>query len=77
MAGAQVKRNPRTCSALGKCAGSIVSCPGHHLARETFVSEMTSENVARVVTGLETVLHEEQEKKNIWLGEENLSRALP
>ena len=77
MGGAQLKRNPRTCSALGKCAGSIVSYPGHHLAGETFASEMTSENMARVVTGLETVLHEEQKKRNILLGEENLSRALP
>lgn len=56
-----------------------MSCPGLHLAGKTFASPMTSENLARVVTGLETVLQEESEKgtRNICLGEENSSNALP
>lgn len=54
-----VQRNLRTCNALSRCARSIMSCPGHHLMGKTFASQMTSEDLARVVTGLETVLQKE------------------
>lgn len=43
----QIRGNHRACIVLERDAGSIVSCPRLHIARETFVSEMTRKSLGQ------------------------------